>query len=217
MRARPPEPAVQRVTAPKMLATAAACALGLVAHGMHSHAPRPHAISAVGASLHLQAPQGAATHRATAVMAGGAGKKKATKAKAPKKAPSGVTAKQSWELFRELRSSDNVLTTSVFARLPEEGEKWLNVGGVIVEAPGSRTQAVNAHKRLILEHAARMHPKLAVRSRELVCGFIETGEAPGEVVPLERCPVPLDLRAGFQGLPHVPSGMYIIQGGIQGR
>ena len=71
----------------------------------------------------------------------------------------------------------------VFARLPEEGEKWLNVGGVIVEAPGSRIQAVNAHKRLILEHAARMHPKLAVRSRELVCGFIETGEAPGEVVP----------------------------------
>ena len=152
-------------------------------------------------------------------MAGG--KKKATKkkaAKAPKKAPSGVTAKQSWERFRELRSSDNVLTTTVFARLPEEGEKWLNVGGVIVEAPGSRIQAVNAHKRLILEHAARMHPKLAVRSRELVCGFIETGEAPGEVVPLEKCPVPPDLRAGFQGLPHVPSGMYIIQeAGIQGR
>ena len=203
-----------------LAAKAAACALGLVAH---SHAPHPHsrralAISGVGASFHLQAPKSAATHRATAVMAGfGAGRKKATKAKAPKKAPSGVTAKQSWELFRELRSSDNVLTTSVFARLPEEGEKWLNVGGVIVEAPGSRTQAVNAHKRLILEHAARMHPKLALRSRELVCGFIEAGEAPGEVVPLERCPVPPDLRAGFQGLPHVPSGMYIIQGGIQGR
>jgi hypothetical protein len=196
-----------------MLATAAACALGLVAHGIHSHTPHPH----VGVSLHLQAPQGAATHRATAVMAGGAPSKKKAKAKAQKKAPSGVTAKQSWDLFRELRSSDNVLTTSVFARLPEEGEKWLNVGGVIVEAPGSRTQAVNAHKRLILEHAARMHPKLAVRSRELVCGFIETGEAPGEVVPLDKCPAPPDLRAGFQGLPHVPSGMYILQGGIQGR
>ena len=162
--------------------------------------------------------QGATTHRATAAMAGfGPSKKKVVKAKAPKKLPSGVTAKQSWDLFRELRSSDNVLTTSVFARLPDDGEKWLNVGGVIVEAPGSRSQAVNAHKRLILEHASRMHPKLAVRSRELVCGLIETGEAPGAVVPLERCPVPPDLRAGFQGLPDIKSGMYIIQGGVQGR
>ena len=206
-----------------MLWSATVCVLGLVAHnnlGLASsisglQAPQRLASNAL---LHSQAPEGAATRRAAAVMAGG--KKKATKkkaTKAPKKAPSGVTAKQSWERFRELRSSDNVLTTTVFARLPEEGEKWLNVGGVTVEAPGSRIQAVNAHKRLILEHAARMHPKLAVRSRELVCGFIETGEAPGEVVPLEKCPVPPDLRAGFQGLPHVPSGMYIIQGGIQGR
>ena len=190
-----------------MLAATAACALGLLAHGMHVHAPHG-----------LQAPQGTITCRATTAMAGfGASKKEATKAKAPKKPPSGMTAKQSWDLFRELRSSDKVLTTSVFARLPEDGEKWLNVGGVIVEAPGSRTQAVNAHKRLILEHAARMHPKLAVRSRELVCGLIETGEAPGAVVPLERCPVPPDLRAGFQGLPDINSGMYIIKGGVQGR
>eukprot|EP00320_Phaeocystis_rex_P020429 CAMPEP_0119062504 /NCGR_PEP_ID=MMETSP1178-20130426/6075_1 /TAXON_ID=33656 /ORGANISM="unid sp, Strain CCMP2000" /LENGTH=166 /DNA_ID=CAMNT_0007043791 /DNA_START=130 /DNA_END=630 /DNA_ORIENTATION=- len=156
--------------------------------------------------------------RATATMAGfGASKKKASKAKARKKKlpPGGMTAKESWDVFRELRSSDNVLTTTVFARLPDD--KWLNVGGVIVEAPGSRMEAVNAHKRLILEHAARMHPKLAVRSRELVCGFIETGEAPGAVVPLERCPVPPDLRAGFQGLPDAKSGMYVIRGGILGR
>ena len=148
-------------------------------------------------------------------MAGFGASKKAKKP--AKKAPAGPTAKQSWEVFRELRSSsDNVQTTTVFARLPDDDEKWLNVGGVIVEAPGTRIQAVNAQKRLILEHAARMHPKLAVRSRELVCGFIETGEAPGEVVPLEKCQVPPELVCGFQGLPDIKSGMYIIQGGVKG-
>ena len=141
---------------------------------------------------------------------GGASKKKSKKVKAK---PSGVSAKQSWELFRELRSSDQVLTSTVFAKLPDEDAKWLNVGGVIVEAPGSRAQAVTLNKRLILEHAARIHPNLALRSRELVCGYIETGEAPGEVVPLERCEVPSDLRAGFQGLPDIKSGMYMIGAG----
>jgi len=138
----------------------------------------------------------------------GGGKKSRAKAK-----PSGVTAKQSWELFRELRSSDKVQTTTVFAKLPEVDAKWLNVGGVIVEAPGTRVQGVNFNKRLILEHAARLHPPLALRSRELVCGFIETGEAPGEVVPLEKCQVSPELRAGFQGLPDVKSGMYMIGAG----
>ena len=152
------------------------------------------------------------------MMAGfGGSVSKGSKKNSAKKSASGLSAKQSWELFRELRKSDQVLTTTVFARLPEEGEKWLNVGGVIVEAPGSRIEGVNVNKRLILEHAARLHPKLAVRSRELLCGFIETGEAPGEVVQLERCPAPAGLRAGFQGLPDKKSGMYMIQSGIKSR
>ena len=150
---------------------------------------------------------------AAPIMAGFGGGSSAGKKKAAKKKPSGVTAQQSWETFRTLRSSDQVLTTTVFARLPDDDAKWLNVGGVIVEAPGTRAEAVNSNKRLILEHAARLHPKLAVRSRELVCGYIQTGEAPGEVVPLEKCSVSKSLRAGFQGLPDVKSGMYMIGAG----
>ena len=146
---------------------------------------------------------------------GGAKGTKERKAKTPK--PGDITAKQSWELFRQLRDSDKVQATTVFARLPEDDAKWLNVGGVIVEAPGNRHQAVNQNKRLILEHAARLHPRLALRSRELVCGYIETGEAPGEVVPLTKCDVPPELCSGFQGLPDIKSGMYIIQGGIKAR
>ena len=79
------------------------------------------------------------------------------------------------------------------------------------------TSRLTPSQRLILEHAARIHPKLALRSRELVCGFIETGEAPGEVVCLSKCDVPSDLRCGFQGLPDKKSGIYMIQGGVKAR
>eukprot|EP00900_Chrysochromulina_parva_P023994 jgi/Chrpa1/6228/Chrysochromulina_OHIO_Genome00019351-RA len=158
-------------------------------------------------------------HLNAVIMGGfGGGGSKGTqerKAKTPK--PGDSTAKQSWELFRQLRDSDKVQATTVFARLPDDDAKWLNVGGVIVEAPGNRQQAVNQNKRLILEHAARLHPRLALRSRELVCGYIETGEAPGEVVYLTKCDVPPELRSGFQGLPDIKSGMYMIQGGIKAR
>jgi hypothetical protein len=92
--------------------------------------------------------------RAVTVMAGfgGAAKKKG---KPKNKAKAGLTAKQSWDVFRELRdTSDQVQTSSIYARLPDDGAKWLNVGGVIVEAPGTREQAVTLHKRLILEQYA---------------------------------------------------------------
>ena len=147
-------------------------------------------------------------------MAGFGGAAKKT-GKAKKSKPSGLTAKASWEIFRELRSSENVQTSSVFARLPDEGAKWMNVGGVIVEAPGTRLQAVNGQKRLILEHAARLQPKFALRSRELLCGYSDATDGDtrdADVITLEKCAVPPDVRHGFQGLPHIESGMYIVQG-----
>ena len=158
--------------------------------------------------------------RATSIaMAGfgGSAKGKGSKKAKSKAKPAGVTVKQQWAIFRELRSSDKVLTTSVYARLPEDDAKWMNVGGVIVEAPGSRQQAVFFQKRLILEHAALLHPTLAARSRELICGYSETGaetEKVEAVVPLEKCDVPEGLRAGFQGLPDPKSGAYVLQGGM---
>lgn len=140
------------------------------------------------------------------------GATKASKGKAS--AENGLNAKQQWDVFRKLRdSSDQVQTTSVYARLP--GEKWLNVGGVIVESPGTRIEAVAKHKRLILEHAARLHLKLAVRPREIEVGFSEASveslsSDDARIERLAQCAVPSNLVAGFQGLPDTKSGMYIV-------
>ena len=124
-----------------------------------------------------------------------------------------LSAKRQWEIFRELRDkSDQVLTTSVYARLPDE--KWLNVGGCIVESPGTRVEAVAKHRRLILEHAARLHLKLAVKPRDIEISFSDTSVQSlsaddARIEPLAKCVVPPDLVAGFQGLPDTKSGMYI--------
>ena len=103
-------------------------------------------ISAPGMKVHARAP---VPH----MMAGfGAAKKSKSKAAGKAKAKAGLTVKQSWDIFRELRDKSNqAMTTSIYARLPDDGAKWLNVGGVIVEAPGTREQAVTMNKRLILE------------------------------------------------------------------
>ena len=184
------------------------------------------ALLAAGLALTLappgfhQRPSHDATRAVTTAMAGfgstaGGGKKGKGKAATAAK-PKSISAKKSWDLFRELRSADRVQTSSVYVRLPEDDAKWMNVGGVIGEEPCTRAQAVAAHKRLIFEHAARLHPKFALRPRELVCGYGGTYGAdakPSEIVTLTKGGAPPDgLRSGFQGLPHVPSGMYIVQG-----
>ena len=103
---------------------------------------------AVVSSFAYRTPNYAPVQRVTSpqMMGGGFGASSKTTGTARKAKPGGLTAKESWDLFRELRGSDRVQTTTVFARLPEDGEKWLNVGGVIVEEPGSRIQAVNRNK-----------------------------------------------------------------------
>ena len=141
-------------------------------------------------------------------------KKGKAKGKAAAAKPEGLNAKRQWEIFRELRDrSDQVVTTSIYARLPSE--KWLSVGGVIVEAPGTRIQAVAKHKKLILEHAARLHLKLAMRPRDIEVGFSDTSVESlsaddARIEPLSKCSIPADLVAGFQGLPDQKSGMYIL-------
>ena len=143
---------------------------------------------------------------------GAASKKGKTK---PKKAKASLDYRTQWDIFRELRdTSDQVQTSSVYAKLPDG--KWLNVGGIIVEAPGTKHQAVMMHKRLVLEHAARLHPNLAVRARELICGYSTNAalqdepQSKSEIVQLEKCIVPPGLRAGFQGVPDPKSRMYVL-------
>ena len=149
----------------------------------------------------------------------GPSKKSKAKGKSTAAKPEGLSAKRQWEIFRELRDrSDQVVTTSIYARLPSE--KWLNVGGAIVESPGTRIQAVAKHKKLILEHAARLHLKLAMRSRDIEVGFSDTSVESlsaddARIEPLAKCAIPADLVAGFQGLPDQKSGMYILGAQIQ--
>lgn len=145
------------------------------------------------------------------MMAGfGAPKKDAGKKKKAK--PAALDANKQWAIYSELRGLEESerTTTSVYARLPDEGAKWEQVGGVAVASPGSRQQGVMQHKRLILEHAARLHPALALRSRELVCGYTDLPGSmqsrPEDIVTLAKCDVPKDLVAGFGGLPG--GGMY---------
>ena len=59
-------------------------------------------------------------------------------------------------------------------------------------------QAAQFNKRLILEHACRVKPALALKSKELVCGV--AGDD-GEPVVLVRQDLPDDLVCGFEGAP----------------
>ena len=87
--------------------------------------------------------------------------------------------------------------TRVFARDGAlEADEWLHVGDVAVSSDGSVDQAVQYQKRLILEHAARVNPRLAVAQKTLDTGF-ETG---GEISKLVKpASMPDTLSCGFVG------------------
>ena len=162
-------------------------------------------------SSHAMVAGGRACRHVSMAGFGSAAPKKA-KSKAGKASKKGLDPMKQWSIYSELRKLDDVTTTSVYARLPGEGEKWKEVGGCVVQLPGTRQQGVMLHKRLILEHAARLSPSHALRSRELLCGYtdlpgsMQSTEA--DIVTLEKCDVPPELRAGFCGLPDTKTNMY---------
>ena len=176
----------------------------------------------LGVSTHLasalQLPYSATTHcltpRAAAVtmMAGfggaaapskkKAGAKKGKKAKAPK--AEGLSPKRQWDIFKELVSGGQP-RHPVFARLDDND--WVEVGDVAVAAGGTAEQAAHAQKRLALEHAPRVAPKLALRAKDLVLGV---AEKEGDEVVLVKKPaevLPEGVACGFEGRPD-SSGMY---------
>jgi len=141
---------------------------------------------------------------------GAAGKGKASKAKSKSKAKPAPAAKLSpkrqWDIHRELVKAGQE-AAYVFARLPDDDASWIPMGEVSAEAPGTKEQAAQLHKRLILEHTVRCKPTLMPRSRELICGVAESADA--EPVPLQKCEVPQNLRAGYAGTPDTASGYYV--------
>mmetsp|Transcript_50800 Transcript_50800/g.132059 ORF Transcript_50800/g.132059 Transcript_50800/m.132059 type:complete len:220 (+) Transcript_50800:36-695(+) len=98
--------------------------------------------------------------------AGSKGKKKGGAAK-PAAAP--LSPKKQWDRFKVHRHY-GIEATTVYARVSGD-EPWLNVGDITVNANCDVAGAVQLQKRLILEHAVKVHPQLLPKARELEAGF----------------------------------------------
>ena len=120
---------------------------------------------------HRVVPAQSASARSAVSMAGfgaakpAGGKGKAgfgSKGKAPKKKEL-VSPKRQWDSYTRITEA-GVKPIKVFARdTAADGDVWMLVGNVAIDAAdGSAEQAAQYQKRLILEHAARLSPRLKV-------------------------------------------------------
>lgn len=125
------------------------------------------------------------------------GSKKATKP------ASKLSMKRQWERFKEL-VSNGAPRVPVYARIGADGT-WTSVGDVACEDGIDAAAAVQLHKRLILEHAARVSPKLALQAKNLECGYSKKGDQEPQV--LQRVEAAKPSEAGFEGAPD-PSARY---------
>jgi len=128
---------------------------------------------------------------------------KAQGRKAQGGASKGLSARKQWDLYTKVRDGGSP-AAKVFARDGAiEGDEWLFVGSVAAEQ-GQDALAAAAHyqKRLILEHAARMSPRLHVAKNTLELGW----EVDGEIAKVAKADVP-ELACGFVGEPD-PGGFY---------
>lgn len=156
--------------------------------------------ASTGAALHVQMAwtspmRSTIAARAAVSMAGfggssAAGKKGKKKKSAPSKAP--LSPRSQWDRYREHRDED-FPTTTVFARV-RETEGWFEVGDV-TSAAGDLEGAVQAQKRLILEHAVRVRVDLSAKARDLECGY----EISGTVKACAKAEAAEAGTCGFQG------------------
>lgn len=121
---------------------------------------------------HRVVPAQSASARSVVWMAGfgaakpAGGKGKAgfgSKGKVPKKKEL-VSPKRQWDSYTRITEA-GVKPIKVFARdtAKDGGDEWMLVGNLAIDAAdGSAEQAAQYQKRLILEHAARMSPRLKV-------------------------------------------------------
>jgi len=101
------------------------------------------------------------------------------------------------------------------ARSERDGGEWLEVGAVAFERGVEAAAAAWLHKRLVLEHACRLYPKLIPHADQLELGLAapvgEDEEAKPEVVLRVEVPA-AEKRAGFGGLPdEARSGHYFAE------
>lgn len=152
-------------------------------------------------ALHVRAPFGSVQMMAGFGSSAAKGGKKSGK-NAVK--PAKLSMKRQWDRFNEL-SKSGAPRTPVFARVTGDvDDAWTAVGEVACAEGVPVAAAVQLHKRFILEHAARVSPKLALKAKSLECGFASAGGAPGL---LEKTDPADAASAGFEGAPDA-SGRY---------
>jgi len=117
---------------------------------------------------------------------------------------SGMSAKRQWDYHSDLLKS-GCATTRVWARPAnsEEDGEWVEVGTISAKEASDLGAAAHAQKRLILEHAGRLSPKLLVL-KTLECGY---GDDVGSISLVAKGPPPEGVTCGLLGLPD-PGGFY---------
>lgn len=162
---------------------------------------------------HRVVPAQSASARSAVSMAGfgaakpAGGKGKAgfgSKGKAPKKKEL-VSPKRQWDSYTRITEA-GAKPIKAFARdTAKDGDTWMLVGNLAIDAAdGSAEQAAQYQKRLILEHAARLSPRLKVAQATLEVGLEVLGE-PAKLVKPDS--MPETLICGFLGEPD-PGGFY---------
>lgn len=129
-------------------------------------------------------------------------KKRAGKAKTAKPA-SALSPRTQWNKYNELEKAG--ATAPVYARdSATDADEWQKVGTVAAANVGELAAAAQYQKRLILEHACRMYPRLALAQKTLE-GGLEVSD--NSVEPLGKGVVENPPESGFFGEPD-PGNFY---------
>ena len=126
---------------------------------------------------------------------------------APPAKPKSLTEKKQWKLYQELVLKGEP-TVQVMVRMPDTAQ-WYGVGKVTAGGEGTIAQAVEHQKRLIMEHARRVHPKLKDFKETFDIGLQADPELEPFLHTNEQVEVPPSLVAGFEGVPDPATGMYM--------
>ena len=130
-----------------------------------------------------------ATRCSPAAMAQGFG--------APSAKPKGLTEKGQWKTYQALVLKGEP-TVSVMVRIPDKKDaKWYGVGRVNAGGEGTIAQAIEHQKRLIMEHARRVHAPLKGFKGAFDIGLQADPELEPFVHTNERVEVPPTLIAGL--------------------
>lgn len=115
---------------------------------------------------------------------------------APSAKRKGLTEKGQWKTYQALVLKGEP-TVSVMVRIPDKKDaKWYGVGRVTAGGEGTIAQAVEHQKRLIMEHARRVHAPLKGFKGAFDIGLQADPELEPFVHTNERVEVPPTLIAG---------------------